>query len=372
MKRLMIFSVVIALIALAGQASADLTDGLVGYWKADGTAEDASGNGNHGILNGISYIAGKYGLAFNSPDRGRYVYVPDSPSLRFPDNAITIAAWINLSSVSGHQPIVFKRSDGSPWEGFELRIAPGAPHGGPFLHGFIRVDLMYDDSYYCPYSSTTVSANTWTHIAATYSNYAVKIYQDGVLVGSTVIANSPILDTTQPLYIGSPGKWWENRHQRAIDEVRIYSRALSECEMGELAGTGSCNQAPIVSAAAPSVATIWPPNNKMVDITIEGVTDPDGDAVTITIDGITNEETGEEDANGIGTSTAQVRAARNGKGDGRVYEISFTASDGQATSSGTVIVTVPHDQGKGQKKGRSKPVVGSESASWGAIKESVK
>ena len=135
---------------------------------------------------------------------------------------------------------------------------------------------------------------------------------------------------------------------------------------------GYVTSVPDVAGAAPSIAEIWPPNNKMVDITIEGVTDPDGDAVTITIDGITNEETGEEDANGIGTSTAQVRAARNGKGDGRVYEISFTASDGQATSSGTVIVTVPHDQGKGQKKGRSKPVVGSESASWGAIKESVK
>jgi hypothetical protein len=85
----------------------------------------------------------------------------------------------------------------------------------------------------------------------------------------------------------------------------------------------------------------------MVPIAINGVTDPDGDAVTVTITGITNNETGSSDAAGIGTSTAQVKATRNGKGTGRVYTISFTADDGKGgVSSGSVTVTVPHDQGK--------------------------
>ena len=105
------------------------------------------------------------------------------------------------------------------------------------------------------------------------------------------------------------------------------------------------NHAPDVTAAAPSIASIWPPNNKMVPITINGVTDPDGDAVTITIVSISNNETGIADAGGIGTNTAQVRAARNGKGNGRTYTITFTAGDGKGGSaSGTVQVVVPHDQ----------------------------
>ena len=107
------------------------------------------------------------------------------------------------------------------------------------------------------------------------------------------------------------------------------------------------NTSPDVSGAAPSVASLWPPNNKMVDISILGVTDPDGDDVTIEITGITNNETGSADAGGVGTATAKVRAARNGKGNGRTYTISFTASDGQGgESQGTVEVSVPHDQGK--------------------------
>lgn len=122
------------------------------------------------------------------------------------------------------------------------------------------------------------------------------------------------------------------------------------------------NQAPEVSNASPSIASIWPPNHKMVPITINGVTDPDGDAVSITITGITNNETGSSDADGIGTSTAQVKATRFGKGSGRTYTISFTATDGNGgISSGSVAVVVPHDQG------RAKPAA-VESSSWGEIK----
>ena len=41
----------------------------------------------------------------------------------------------------------------------------------------------------------------------------------------------------------------------------------------------------------------------------------------------------------------QVRAERAGTGNGRVYHVSFVASDGQGgTCSGTVAVCVPHDQ----------------------------
>ena len=130
------------------------------------------------------------------------------------------------------------------------------------------------------------------------------------------------------------------------------------------------NTPPNVDDAAPSIAEVWPPNNKMVDISIEGVTDADGDDITITITGITNNESGTDDADGVDTNTAQVRADRDGSGTGRVYEIAFVASDGQAKTEGTVEVTVPHDQGNGKKKGRGK-LAAVEATSWGAIKNAI-
>jgi len=113
------------------------------------------------------------------------------------------------------------------------------------------------------------------------------------------------------------------------------------------------NEDPDCTVATPSQDSLFPPNHKMNDITISGVTDPDGDTITLTVDGITQDEptngTGDgdtsPDGDGIGTDTAQIRAERSGTGDGRVYEISFTADDGNGgMCTGTVSVGVPHDK----------------------------
>jgi PKD repeat protein len=111
-------------------------------------------------------------------------------------------------------------------------------------------------------------------------------------------------------------------------------------------GTG--NQPPNCSQARPSVSQIWPPNHGFVPVSVLGVTDPDGDPVTITIDGVTQDEdpSGSHcpDARENG-SRVDLRAERNGSGNGRIYEISFTASDGRGgTCSGTVTVCVPKNQ----------------------------
>lgn len=113
---------------------------------------------------------------------------------------------------------------------------------------------------------------------------------------------------------------------------------------------------PDCSGAAASQGVIWPPNHSMVAETIIGVTDPYGLPTTIAITGIQQDEpvetngsgNTEPDGSGIGTSTAYVRAERAGPGTGRIYFISFSATDstgGQCT--GMVQVYVPHDQGQG-------------------------
>jgi hypothetical protein len=92
---------------------------------------------------------------------------------------------------------------------------------------------------------------------------------------------------------------------------------------------------------------LWPPNGDFYPITILSVGDPDGGAVAITITNITQDEAVSKDgpdAKGIGGSTAQIRALRDGSGNGRVYHILFTAADANGgICSGDVIVSVPHD-----------------------------
>ena len=117
------------------------------------------------------------------------------------------------------------------------------------------------------------------------------------------------------------------------------------------------NHAPTCSGATVTPQQIWPPNHAFVPFMIRNVTDPDGDRVTLTITSIAQDQPVDNgntsvDAIGVGSSSGAVRAERTGSlrigDDGRVYEITFTATDGKdgCTCSGTVFIGVPHDQGQ--------------------------
>jgi hypothetical protein len=121
------------------------------------------------------------------------------------------------------------------------------------------------------------------------------------------------------------------------------------------------NRPPDCSKAAPSISLLWPPNHQMVAVSVQHVMDGDGDPLNLTITSIRQDEPVNDiadgntavDGAGVGTGTAMVRAERSGSprnpGNGRVYHIGFTATDGHGgTCSGVVQVGVPHDQG-GQK-----------------------
>lgn len=107
------------------------------------------------------------------------------------------------------------------------------------------------------------------------------------------------------------------------------------------------------STAQPSLARLWPPNHLMVPIKIMGVSGSTGTPANITITGITQDEPvnglgdGDKapDGKGVGSNQAQVRAERSGRENGRVYEITFMASDHLgAQCTGAVAVFIPHDE----------------------------
>jgi len=151
---------------------------------------------------------------------------------------------------------------------------------------------------------------------------------DIYLAGWTYSADFPTVNAVQPEHGGGPTTEFGE-----IDAIAVrisFGGAPPDC-----------------SAATPSPSLIWPPNGKMIPVSILGVTDPEGDPVTLKVTGITQDEPGAA-FSGIGSSVAQVRAERDGKGDGRVYRISFEGADPSgATCAGEVMVCVPHDARSG-------------------------
>lgn len=111
---------------------------------------------------------------------------------------------------------------------------------------------------------------------------------------------------------------------------------------------------PECDLAQPSKGELWPPNHKLVPVTITAVTHGSNQAVSITILSVTQDEP----INGLGDgdtapdaviqgSTVLLRAERAGGGNGRVYRITFAAIDGSGGACiGMVAVRVPHDKGK--------------------------
>ena len=114
---------------------------------------------------------------------------------------------------------------------------------------------------------------------------------------------------------------------------------------------------PTISSATANPDTLWPPNHKMVDVTVTVDASDlcDGGNAACQITSVVSNEPdnglGDGDtANDIvitGDLTVQLRAERSGQGTGRVYTINIECVDetGNASAS-SVTVTVPKSQGK--------------------------
>lgn len=113
------------------------------------------------------------------------------------------------------------------------------------------------------------------------------------------------------------------------------------------------NRPPDCADVAPDKSTLFPPNHSWVPVTLTGGSDPEGDAITLAITGVSQDEPlggGRAGASGDARLAAApgqlyLRSERRGGGDGRVYRVSFTVSDGDGGScAGVTVVTVPHDR----------------------------
>lgn len=95
---------------------------------------------------------------------------------------------------------------------------------------------------------------------------------------------------------------------------------------------------------------LWPPNHRLVTVKLAGLADPDGDPVAAKIVRVTQDEPSgsgphRPDAVVDSTETCQLLAERDGNGNGRVYTLWYTASDGRGGEcGGSVQVCVPHDR----------------------------
>jgi uncharacterized repeat protein (TIGR01451 family) len=120
--------------------------------------------------------------------------------------------------------------------------------------------------------------------------------------------------------------------------------------------TTASNPPPTITGAAADPSVLWPPNHRMVNVTVSyQVTDN----CPLPPNSCTLSVTSNEPINGTGDGDTSpdwivlddhhvlLRAERAGNGDGRIYTITITCIDsGGNSSTEEVEVTVPHDRGR--------------------------
>jgi hypothetical protein len=226
MKSLILYVTIASLLLFSTIGKAVDTQGLVLYLNFDegsgSTAKDLSGQGNDGAINGASWVKdGKIGSAL-SFESGNYVEVPHSASLSITD-AITIMAWTYMApGSSGEMAIVSKGT----WAVNDLPYELTETAGGVIFWQF------YNDAGRDTCSPNSPPVDEWHHIAGTYDGQIFKAYIDGTL-GEEWQYVGTMPENTASVTIGKRSKAAECYFTGMIDEVIIFSRALSVEEIQE-------------------------------------------------------------------------------------------------------------------------------------------
>jgi len=179
---------IIALVLLAGTfavsgnawANCDIvTNGLVACYPFNGNANDESGNGNNGTVNGATLTADRFGkpnTAYLFDGINDYIRVNDDPSIRM-DSSFTIIAWvkgdyIQNSIVAG---VTGDKNIGASWElGPQVSTSPTAEFG-------VRITPT---TWIRAVDPIPLSSQKWTQLVGIWNQETrtTALYRDGVKV----------------------------------------------------------------------------------------------------------------------------------------------------------------------------------------------
>ena len=228
------------------------TNGLVGWWPFNGNANDESGNGNNGTINGSILTSDRNGnsnTALNQTLDGSHVrtqsVISNSP------NNFTISLWVNPSQIDSVKTqgitggegygvmSVIHPAHGSNWgsqsnnAGVGINIGTNQIQIVEHTHLFIASPLVY-----------SAQLTGWHHIVVVYDQHVPKLFVDGNLVATGLQSNiqsvhpsSGFCSTYNQSGFGSsfnPNGTPIGNFKGKFDDIGVWNRALTQQEITDL------------------------------------------------------------------------------------------------------------------------------------------
>ena len=204
-------------------------EGMVSYWKLDEvsglTASDVAGDNDGTLINGPLWTAGQVVNALSFDGNNDYVRIPNSNSLNFTE-AVTAEAWVKPNGNPGHYQMLLEKgtwAGNASWFFFIHR-------GAGYLHYNFGIGIPGGDQFESAPMIETLEDKVWSHIVGTYDRQYIKIYANGELKNQVPWTQSIRLNPYD-LYISRDPQGWFYRG--VVDEVAIYNRALTACEINQ-------------------------------------------------------------------------------------------------------------------------------------------
>jgi len=213
------------------------TNGLVGWWPFSGNAIDSSGNGNNGTVNGATPNTDRFGnlnKSYSFNGSSNYILMPTMINMPMGSNPRTLSVWMKPSSLS------------NLWTLTAIGYGSSSTNNA-FMFGLgnniITVQGWANDFN----SPLNYTINQWIHAVCTYDGTNIKIYVNGVFIGSGI--NSMWNTIGTEFYFGARPSLGNSYFPGQLDDIGIWNRALSACEIKKLYNAGNSSSNIIVSGS---------------------------------------------------------------------------------------------------------------------------